>query len=199
MLWDVFPKLSPWLGGVTSYLAEQQVATLEVESGLRDTRWMRAKLYPDTAFVEAMLARLKEQNLSIYYGGPNRYLGRPLASIGPIHSGGKVPGMIVRAVPVESGFQLSGWADQSSGRAPAAFLVFTDQSGQVIGFGRQFPAGLPPVLASPAIPSSLAWVGFISERTRATLVSAYVGAPGKAKAFYPLGDPVKIPHATAQP
>lgn len=195
VLWDVFPKLSPWLGGVTSYLAEQQVATLELESGLHDTRWMRAKLFPDPAFADAMLARLKEQKLSIYYGGPNRYLGHPLASIGPVRPA-RAPGMIVSVVPVESGFQLQGWADQAQGKVPAALLVFADESGEIIGFGRQFPAGLPPVLASPNIPSSLAWVGFVPQRVRSTFVSAYVQAPGTARALYPLGEPVSLPKAT---
>jgi hypothetical protein len=105
--------------------------------------------------------------------------------------------MIVDATPVESGFQLSGWADQSGRKLPAAWLVFTDEWGEIVGFGRQFPGGLPPVLTSPKIPSSLAWVGFVSGRAlRSRLISAYVQAPGR-NIFYPLGQPVNIQTAEA--
>ena len=83
VLWDVFPKLSPWLGGVTSYLGEQQVATLEVESGLHDTRWMRAKLYPDPPFVGRHAAPAQRtETIDLLQGaeslsGPSSSVNRP--------------------------------------------------------------------------------------------------------------------------
>jgi hypothetical protein len=191
LLWIALPKLSPWLGGVTSYLTEQQLATLEIESGLRDSHWIETKLYPDTGFIEAMLSRLKAHKLSIYYGRRTGYLGRSLVSVASVRPGERVPGQIVVATPVESGMELRGWADRSGRKLPAASLLFTDASGKIVGFGRQFPAGFPPVLASPDIPSSLAWVGFISKGTHSTLISAYVEAPG-GKNVYPLGRPMPI-------
>ena len=191
LLWIALPKLSPWLGGVTSYLTEQQVATLEIESDLRDSHWIGTKLYPDVAFVQAMLSRLKAHRLSVYYGPRTGYLGRSLASVASVRPDERVPGQIVDARPVESGVELRGWADRSGRKLPAASLLLTDASGKIVGFGRQFPAGFPPVLASPDIPSSLAWVGFISKGMRATLISAYVEAP-RGNIVYPLGQPMPI-------
>ncbi len=191
-LWIAFPKLSPWLGGVTSFLTEQQLVTLMIESDVHDTQWMRTKLYPDPPFVETMLARLKDQRLSIYWQGRNQYLGHSLRSIGPVRADERVQGMIVDSTPIESGLQIRGWADRSGRNLPSVSLVLADESGKIVGFGRQFAAGFPPAFASRNIPSSLAWIGFVSsDRLRSGTVSAYVEAPS-GHALYPLGQPVAV-------
>jgi hypothetical protein len=186
-----FPKLSPWLGGVTSYLTEQQVATLAIESGLHDIHLIETMLYPDPAFIEAMLNRLKSGRLSIYYRGRTRYLGRSLDSVASIRPNERVPGEIVDVTLLASGFELRGWADRSGRKLPAASLLFTDESGKIVGFGRQFAAGFPRELTSPDIPPSLGWVGFISNGRQPALVSTWVEAPG-SKVVYPLGHAVPV-------
>ena len=191
VLWTIFPKLSPWMAGVTSFLTTQQLATLSVESGLRDTDLMQAELYPDMGSLEPMLARLKEQRLSIYYKGLNRFLGRPITSLGQIRREEGFPGMVVDAIPVESGFRLRGWADRSGRNIPPVTLLFADESGVIVGFGRQFSAGYPPALASPFIPPSLGWVGFVPRQARTALISAYVQVPGRT-VVYPLGQAVEL-------
>jgi hypothetical protein len=191
LLWIAFPKLSPWLGGVTSYLTEQQVATLAIESGVHDPQLIETKLYPDPRFVEAMLNRLRSKSLSIYYRGRTRYLGHSLGSIASLRPEQNIPGRIVDLTPLPSAFELRGWADPSGARKPAAWLLLTNESGNIVGFGRQFPAGFPPALSSPEIPSSLAWVGFISKERQPAVVSAYVQAR-RGNAVYPLGRPMPI-------
>lgn len=102
--------------------------------------------------------------------------------------------MVVGVTPVESGFEIQGWADRSGRNMPSLSLVFADESGAIVGFGRQFPGGLPAVLVSPEIPASLAWVGFVSGRSGARVISAYVQVPG-GNVLYPLGEPTKLQSA----
>ncbi len=185
-----FAQLIPWLDGIANFFTEQQLAALTVEDGLHDTYWIKTKVFPNIQFFDNESQELKADRVSIYHRGLNRFLGHSKEEIGRVQT---VPlsGMISQVLPVESGYQISGWVDTSKWRRPYTWLVLADEKGTILGFGRRFAAGLPTAATSPTVPSGLAWVGFISSRSHPQKVYAYVEAP-RGKALYPLNGPVEI-------
>jgi hypothetical protein len=189
LLFVYLPKLAPWLGATADLFAEQQLETLSVEDGLTDKNLL-LKICPSLPAVSAGLSSLQQSNLSIYYHFRGRWLGQPVHLFSPIRN--SMPGAITQATSVDSGLQVLGWADFSEWESPYRWVIMTDESGAIVGFGSHFPAGFPRSVRSPTNPSPFGWVGFISQRRRPKTVFAYIVSPRRNEIF-PLTGSLPLP------
>lgn len=189
LLFVCLPQLTPWLDTTANYFAEQQLQTLSVESGLRDKEILR-KIYPDPATVSAGLAKLQQLDLSIYHRFRGRWLGQPVRLFSPVRN--TMPGAITQMTRVESGFQITGWADFSEWKRPFQWVMITDESGRIIGFGSRPPAGFPFSVRSLTNPSPFGWVGFVAEKWQPKAISAYIVGPSRNELF-PLSGSFPVP------
>ncbi len=192
------PKLTPWLADNADYFAEQQLETLSVENGLQN-KDIFLKLYPNFSAVSAGLSGLQQLKLSVYYRFRGRWLGQPVRLFSPIRN--SMPGAMTQVALIDSGLRVIGWADASAWNSPYRWVILTDESGTIIGFGSRFPAGFPRSVRSLANPSSLGWVGFIAERWRTKTIFAYIVGP-RGNELFPLATPYSVPrkedHSTSQ-
>ena len=190
LLFIYLPKLTPWLGVTANLFAEQQLQTVSLESGLMD-RNVLLKIYPDAVAVSAGLLNLQRLNLSIYSRPRGRWLGQPVRLFAPLRNA-TMPGAITQVTPVDSGLQLVGWADFSEWKRPYRWVILTDESGRIIGFGSHCPAGFPFSVRSLTNPSPFGWVGFVSDKWKVKTISAYVVGQRRDKLF-PLANSVNVP------
>ena len=166
------PKLRWWLQARDDEYANEQLAALGVEDGLDDPSVI-LKIFPDPASVNLWLSGLRRRQLSIFYKGPSKWLGLPLRRFAlPVTT--VVPGEVTYTFPVVSGVEVAGWADESQLRGGTGWIVFTNESDQIVGFGRKVPAGFPTMVRSPRTPPSLGWVGFVNLRFPTKSFRAYV-------------------------
>ncbi len=189
LLFVYLPKLTPWLGVTADLFAEQQLQTVSLESGLMDKNIL-LKIYPDDAAVSAGLLNLRRLGLSIYYRPHSHWLGWPVRLFAPVRSAA-IPGAITQITPVDSGLQLVGWADFSEWKRPYRWVLLTDESGRIIGFGSHCPAGFPLSVRSFINPSPFGWVGFISEKWKPKTISAYIVGSRRNEVF-PLANAVSV-------
>ena len=187
-----FPKFAPWLYGNDLVFAQQQWATLSVESGLFDPAIARF-LYPDPPFIKAFLQQLRDDHLSIFYKGYSLSLGRPFASRFPPPSAQGRLGALTETFPVSGGLEIVGWTD---GPRRERF-VFVDQSARIIGLGRKLPAGFPPIVLRDT-PTSLAWIGFINLSFASKSFSTYSFGPQEGRPT-PIAGPAHITAFVSHP
>ena len=180
LLFVYLPKLAPWLGATADLFAEQQLEALSIENGLTDKKLL-LKVFPSLPAVSAGLSSLQQSNLSIYYRFRGHWLGQPVRLFSPIRN--PMSGAITQVISVDSGLRVLGWADFSEWKTPYRWVILTDESGTIVGFGSHFPAGFPRSVRSPANPSPLGWVGFISQRRQPKTVFAYIVGPRKNEIF----------------
>ncbi len=179
-LFIYLPKLDPWLGANADFFAQGQMAALSVEDGLRD-KSLLLSIYPDLPTISVGLPILQQEKRSIYSYSRGNWLGKPVSSFAPIRN--SMPGAITEIIPIESGLQVTGWADLSQWKSQYQWIVLTDSSGKIVGFGSRIPAGFPIAVRSLTNPSPFGWVGFISEKLKPAAVSAYVVDPRKRNLF----------------
>ncbi|MGH9343681.1 MAG: hypothetical protein ACRD19_07970 [Terriglobia bacterium] len=163
--------------------ADIQEAMLSVENGLNAPLLIR-RFFPDPHFVNQHLPEMKENRLSIYYEPLGRWLGEPVSRFGMV---GVEPaaGRIAKACTVPSGIEVFGWADEG-GKSPGyRWIVFTNETGKIAGFGERFPAGVPSDVVRLKIPHRLSWVGFINLRVPGGAYRTYI-VDGGSKNLVPL-------------
>ncbi len=194
-LFVYLPKLDSWLSINEDSFAEEQLATLSVESGLRD-RDLLSYIHPDLPTLSTGLTILQKARLSIYSHPRSRWLGKPVRSYAPVRE--FLPGAITEVTPVESGLQLTGWADASQWKPPYRWVMLTDRSGKIVGLGSRIPSGFPRTARSLSTPSSLGWVGFIPERLQPAVIFAYV-ADARKKNLFPLVNSASVPPIRSVP
>jgi hypothetical protein len=166
------PKLRWWLQAQDDEYANEQLETLGLVDGLNDPSVM-LKIFPDPPAVNVWLSGLRRRQLSIFYNGPSKWLGLPVRRFAlPVTT--VVPGEVTYTFPVISGVEVAGWADEFQLRGTTGWIVFTNESDQIVGFGRKVPAGFPTMVRSPRTPPSLGWVGFVNLRFPTKSFRAYV-------------------------
>jgi hypothetical protein len=175
VLWFTFPKLARWLYANDLFVATQQWAIVSVENGLFDPKIVQY-LYPGPVFIQPLVHRLRDDHLSLFYKGYSPLLGQPFASKFPQPSTRRRPGRLTHIFPVRGGLEVVGWTDAPRrGR-----LVFADEAGRIVGFGRKLPAGAPPDLPLDT-PAALAWVGFINLSFGSKSFSTYSFGPHEGR------------------
>ncbi len=161
-----------WLQARDAQYANEQLATLSLQDGLRDPNLI-VHVFPDPISMDLWLENLRPGRLSIFYKDRSKWLGRSARQFAlPVntHAAGEVTYM----VPVLSGLEVIGWADESQLSGATGWILLTNEKNQIAGFGRKLPAGFPPFLESLRAPVSLSWVGFVDLQVPTKLFSAYV-------------------------
>ncbi len=190
LLMVALPKLRWWLADDAGKVAEQQLAALGIEDGLRDT-YLIGKIFPDPGFVLHFLPEMRENHLSIYYKPRDKWLGRPLETFSPLHSN-PIPGEITYTYPLHSGFEVAGWADESAERRSYDWVVLANEGRQIVGFGRRIPAGFPDSARGIRTPPSLGWVGFVNLSVKTKSVFAYV-LDSHRRGLFPIAGSFPVP------
>lgn len=173
------PKLRDWTALITKDYSEQQLSSLAMENDIFDPNLLR-KIFISPDFIMQYVPELRQQHLSIYYKGRDRWLGKPLTQFSPV-SKAVISGEITNTFPVKGGVEIMGWADSSQLRLADntqlrrtyTWVALANESGRIVGFGRRIAAGFPSNLLSDTLPGSLGWVGFANSSVPAQSISAY--------------------------
>lgn len=131
-------------------------------------------LFPwDPNYVEHCSPVLRQNHLAVFYKGYGNWLGHPVrAFAAPLNT--SIHGEITYTYPVLGGVEVSGWADDSHLTGGKGWILLSNDDGQIVGFGRKLPAGLPETVDNSRTPPSLGWVGFVSLNYAVKNVTAYV-------------------------
>ena len=80
VLLALLPMLQPWVEGNNTFVANQQLGTLSMESGLINPD-LAAKLYPDPGFIVLERPMMQQNGLAIYHDhAPATSIGKPAQS-----------------------------------------------------------------------------------------------------------------------
>lgn len=188
MLLAVFHKLDPWLQGNAMMTADQQLATLSVESGLFDPTLV-GKLYPDPGFVRQSLPVLKQNGLSIYWHQPDvTWLGHSARSVFPETWTKKLQGKISQVYPIVGGAEIIGAEPDIK---PGAELVLVNEHGEIAGLGERLPAGVPTILFPDTNTHMQEWVAFLNNSESSKTFSVYLV---KDRSLMQITNPVTTPN-----
>jgi hypothetical protein len=176
------PKLRWWLRGADADNANEQLAALAMKTGLQDPT-VELNIFPDPPAVNYWAKGLRENHLSVFYKGLTNWIGRPARSFA-IRVDSTVPGEITYTFPVLDGVEVAGWVDGSELRGSTKWILLTNESGEIAGFGTKLPAGFPPVVQNPRTPPSLGWVGFVNLKCPVKQISAYLVKNGSLLAIH---------------
>jgi len=178
-------KLRSTLGYDDDQFANRQFAALSFENGLEDTGLTR-RIFPDPTFVFLLLPCLQSRHLSVYSLPTAGWLGRPATAVAPV-AGDSRAGAVISTYPVESGIEIVGWTEPEKDGSEQ--IVFLNERREIVGFGRKLSAGFPTDLRTLAIPTSVAWVGFVNLKYGARTVSPFFLSRGRLQ---PIGGAVPI-------
>jgi len=181
------PKLRWWLRDNQGYVAEYQLATLSIQDGLTDPSLL-GRIFPEPAFVEALLPALRAGHLSIYARDRSKWLGRPITAFAQVVNQ-TASGQITYSYPVASGLEIAGWTDESSENSGGWFAL-ANEAKQIVGFGRRLPAGFPPSLPAYSAPPSSGWVGFANLAYPSKQIFVYAITPA---GLLPMAGSVAVP------
>lgn len=155
------PKLRWWMQAQETQFTRAQLAALAMEQGIYDPSTILG-VFPDPISPELWSKDLRDNHLSVFYKGHAKWFGRPAEQFAQ-KVNAVVPGQVTYTLPVRDGLEVAGWFDTSDTNfRHVQWLLFANEAGQIVGFGRKLPAGLPDSIDSPHIPRSLAWAGFIN-------------------------------------
>jgi hypothetical protein len=156
-----FPKLRWWLQVQESDFPRAQLAALAMEQGIYDPTIMLG-VFPDPVSAELWSKGLRDNHLSVFYKTHAKWLGRPAEQFAR-KVNAVLPGAVTYTLPVRDGVEVAGWFDTfDTNFRHAQWILFTNEAGQIVGFGRKLPAGFPNSIDSPDTPPSLGWAGFIN-------------------------------------
>ncbi len=172
-------RLGRWLRTNDDFVANQQWAALSIENGLLDSSLIQS-IFPEPDFVKRYVPLLRARRESVFADDRTRMLGQTLESQfkGPMIT--HEPGGVVRLFPVQCGLAVVGWAAILDGHRNDSVL-FVNQEGIIVGFGRHLPAGVPKKLLPLNAPESQRWLGFINLRYKSTTFSTYVADSHREK------------------
>lgn len=183
-------SLRPWIRGNGSFIADEQVAAVSMESGLSDPA-LEGKLYPDPGLIERALPALKKNGETIYASyKPATWMGRPARLLFQDCGEGREGVPVASVYPVLGGFEVTGVSPRRIFSAPQ--FIFVDGRGLIVGFGEEITAGVPAVDAELGLKAKRYWVGFINGQYGSSAFSTYqVGQEGscmhQVTAVRPLG------------
>ena len=191
LLLKVLPRTRVWVQSHDNTIRQQQWATLSIENGIFDPELVR-RIYPDPSLVAIALPSLKKYRVSIYSFAYSKWLSRSAQSEFNISDAGSAPGAVTQVYPLLGGLEVMGWAEGAERETYFPKILFVDDTGRIIGFGRRLKLGLPVGLASARTPSSIAWVGFVKQPAQAHSFSAYV-IDRRTRTIRGFGSPVRFP------
>ena len=164
--------LGGWLRDRDAEAATSQFAALAMENDLLDQGLM-VNIFPwHTLRAENWAAALRDGNFSVYYKGHRRWLGRQAHSFAAL-STNRIPGEITYTFPVLNGIEVAGWADATQAHGRASWILLANESGRIVGFGRQLPAGFPRAVQNFRTPAQFGWVGFVNSSYPVKSIQAY--------------------------
>ena len=192
LVYHEFHKLRGWPEGLGDQFADTEATALSLEDGITDRLLLR-KIFPHPELVMLLSKYLRQNHMSVFSGNRAKWLGRPAAKFAVPVSRTAI-GQISSVFPVQGGFEVAGWADDSGEPHPAEWVMLVNDKDQVAGFGRKLPAGLPRYLRSPDLPYSLGWVGFVNLKFQSESYSAYLI---EKAGLLPFGKPFSAPSVQA--
>ena len=181
-------KLRGWQDVNGHEFATYQFAALNLENDLADSQIIM-RFFPQPEFVQLHLPALKNNHLSIFYRGKNRWIGRKGSEFSGIRNS-KIAGGIVFTFPVERGLEVVGWVNADSALDPYPQIVLVNEHGVIVGFGRRPRAGLPADLHTYGTPENETWVAFANLKVPSQTIVAYA-VTGEGLA--PIGDAITVP------
>ena len=155
-----------------TFFTSCQIASLCFQSGVEDPGIMRSVL-PNVEDVRNFLQIMRQNRLSIFSDERNKWIGKSAHSIFPWIEPQPEAGAITVVYPIESGLELVGWSDSPRRILRQEQLVFLNEAGIIVGFGRKLAEHYPWGLGSVDTPASLAWVGFVNRTIPAKVIFAY--------------------------
>lgn len=183
-----FVKLRWWLQEQNDDYAKAQTAALSIMDGVDDSNLIHY-LFRDAGFVDALLPELRHGQQSIFYKEYSKWIGKPAMELGPVLDEPE-HGEITDTYPVCSGIEVIGWAEGPAHSRASRWIGLVSEAGQLVGFGRQLPTGLPRDLDISGTPPPLAWVGFVNLQFHVSSFSAYSITK---RGLVPLGSAMSIP------
>lgn len=167
------PKLRWWLWQQDAEFADAQLAALAMEEGVYDPNVILG-IFPDPVSAQLWSRSLRENQLSVFYKGHGKWLGRPAQQFAG-YVATQVPGEVSYNLPVRDGVEVAGWFDTSKlSSRNSGWVLLVNETGTIVGFGRRLPAGFPDSIGDLRTPPSLGWVGFISLMYPVKTFSAYL-------------------------
>jgi hypothetical protein len=155
------PKLRWWMQQQDTEFARAQLMALAMEQEIYDPTVILS-IFPDPISAEMWSKGIHDNHLSVFYKNHARWLGRPAEQFAK-KVDAVVPGEVTYTLPVRDGVEVAGWFDTSNTTfRHVQWMLFANESGNIVGFGRKLPAGFPDSIDSPRTPRSLGWVGFIN-------------------------------------
>jgi hypothetical protein len=183
-------RLGRWLRTNDDYVAHQQWAALSLQNGLFDPASI-GTVFPEQAFIEPYIPILRSGHKSIFAEPGPDYPGQAFRSIFPHADAGIESGGIFRVAPIEGGWFVLGWASNLN-RGGRTTIVFVDDAGTIVGFGRSLRAGIPRELMPLTSRPGETWLGFINMRYRSTSFVPYLAEP-KTGSAAPVAPRTMIP------
>lgn len=183
------PKLRWWMQQQDTEFTRAQLAALAIEQGIYDPSTILG-IFPDTISAELWSKGLHGSRLSVFHKSHAKWFGRPASEFArPVDA--SVPGQVTYTFPMRGGLEVAGWFDTSTTSfRHARWVLFENEAGQIVGFGRKLPAGFPDSIDSPHTPPSLGWVGFIKLNYAFKTFSTFVI---DKRGLVPLEGPMLIP------
>jgi hypothetical protein len=167
-----FYKLKSWRQESSQEFADYQFAAMSLDLGLTDSQ-IDTRLFQSPEFITYYVRGLKANHLAVFYRSREKWLGQDVASFGGVQDA-TAAGEIVYTYPVEHGVEVVGWVDSVDTRDPRPQILLANESGKIVGFGRQPAAGFPADLHIFRTPNKQSWVGFVNLRIPSRLISAYL-------------------------
>lgn len=168
-------NLREWIHASDEGFADTQAAMLSFETDLAVPALM-PRIFPDPRLIRLYLPVLENNHLSIYYKDRSNWLGEPVSRFHPVATGAAA-GAVTKTVPVASGMEVFGWADDGRDSPRYRWIVLVNEAGRIAGFGERLPAGSGSDLAAQNVPHLLGWVGFVNSKVAGGPFRAYLVDP----------------------
>lgn len=165
-------RLGRWLRSNDYLMANQQWATLSIENGLRDPSLLNI-VFPSHEFIDRYLPLLQSTGKSIFSEDTTRLIGQSFASHFTKSNRSLEGGVLTWIAPIEGGLSLAGYATKL-GKEGQNLVLFVDESGRIVGFGRHLPVGYPTGLPHLNAVDSRNWVGFVNKQHGSRSFTSYL-------------------------
>lgn len=147
------PRTEDYYAWWEAYVQRGQWAAIALANGVMDKRVMDI-LYPDPNYVLKYEHILTDNHLAVFADPEPAWIGRFAKDLFVRGADGSVHGDLTTVKKRGGDYEVQGWADG------ATTVVFIDNIGHVLGFGKRPGAG-PAELYTFDVPKDLAFTGFI--------------------------------------